>query len=327
MQATKAIIPIRRVDVVQLDDSHSDIVMPSAVTDVNLYQRRHAETDTLNSVTAKIRNVTPKVQSAKAIASLVSEKVINDTAIPKPVIAAKPESVEAEITTDVSDVEVLIAEKEPDNTHETFDELIEPFQVLANDSQSEITDMRDEPTLKVEQKTKAVSNFETFMAVQPVNEEPVTLEVIQNRAEEQPLEQTLAMLVEHLAETGGETEQDVIYEIIGEIKAALPACYVYAETEEREIHITPEMTGKLLIFLKALGYEQPSEVLISFVGHYDLTFLLQALEYICQLNDDNRQEFLLASSIAATDDDDNTRLRLGKLLFGLIAKLSPEPNI
>lgn len=183
------------------------------------------------------------------------------------------------------------------------------------------------PELTTDTEVVDTSDFEALVAVQPAEGEPIALEVIQEQADEQPLEQTLLQLVEHLSGSVEAQGQDALREAIYEVEAALPACYATGETGEIKLQVTPEMIEKLLILLRALGYQHPSEALLRFVAKYDVAFLLQALEYICRLdNDINRQNTLIASSAADTTDDDSARLRLGKLLFRFVTKATLEPS-
>lgn len=218
-------------------------------------------------------------------------------------------------------------------THKQLTDLITAAEMsqLAASEPLEIADIvAVEPKSKTDIKIATTVDFETFVSAQPASEEQITLEVIQEHADEQPLEQTFMQLVELLSEATEATEQNELSKILQELKVAIPVCYIVQETEEIKPQITPEMTEKLLMLLRALGYQSPSEALVRFVGSYNLAFLLQALEYLCQLNDiNNRQEFAAASvAITATNTDDDTdRLRLGRVLFGLISKATIEPSI
>ncbi len=183
--------------------------------------------------------------------------------------------------------------------------------------------------LETRTETVAVTDFETFIAAQLTSEAPLNFGVIQEQANEQPLEQTIIQLVELLSEPWEETERASLWAIMQEIEMALPACYVRQEGTETgpKPQITPEMTEKLLILLRALGYQNPKEELVNFVTKYGLAFLLQALEYMSQLcDDDSRQEFLVASTNTTIANDDSARLRLGKVLFGLIARVGYDPG-
>lgn len=169
-------------------------------------------------------------------------------------------------------------------------------------------------------------DFETFLATQPTNEDLLTFETIQEKANAQPLEQTVVQLIEYIANNlPEESEQNAIRHIVQEIKKALPECYVHrgAEDVEPKLQITPEMTEKILTLLRALGYQNPGEALINFVTRYDLAFLLQALEHLCQLNDkENRREFLLSSITSNAIDD--TQQRFGKTILSFIVKYADE---
>jgi hypothetical protein len=199
---------------------------------------------------------------------------------------------------------------------------------LPDIAQTEL-DILIETESEVDTEAAVVMDLETFIAARLVTEVPLTLKAIQERACEQPLEQTFIQLAEYLHAVVEVAEEADLWTIMWEIKEALPACYIYQESAvvEPKPRITPEMTEKLLLFLRTLGYEDPGETLVNFVAKHSLVFLLQVLEYMGQLNsNDNRREFLIASAITTTSDD-NVRLRLGKLLFGLITSISYEPSV
>lgn len=182
--------------------------------------------------------------------------------------------------------------------------------------------------------TEQFTDFETIIADQPASEEPVNLESIREQADAQPLEQTLAQLVEYLSEPA---EKEIpghkaIWEILHDVEMALPATYDSRDSQqstetEPKPQITPEMIEKLLILLRTLGYQHPHEALISFIKLHGLAYALQAITYMCQLKSpDNQQEFFVAAAAATTNNQNGSRLRLGKLLFGLAAVPSYEPS-
>ncbi len=169
------------------------------------------------------------------------------------------------------------------------------------------------------------------------------LETIIEQADEQPLEQTFVQLAHYLADTLQESQiADVdtakvsdetvpeqskqfieLRAILQDIAEVLPlSYYVDEETSEQHIKITPELTEQLLLLLRSLGYEQPKEALVEFVRVYGLTFLLQAIQYMCQLsNTIEQQEFLASTSVAVTRDDttDDYGSLLGKAVLRLLS--------
>lgn len=182
---------------------------------------------------------------------------------------------------------------------------------------------------------KDIHDFETFIDEQPVTEEPITLEVIQEQiANEQPLEQTFVQLAQHLKnnlheaqDTAKPSDEDTpalseleveLNAILQEIVEILPTVYsINKETQEKRINITPEMTQKLLMLLRSIGYQNPRDALIEFVQLRGLTFLFQAIQCMCQLNHEkNRKEFL-TKVLTLTSDNNNSRVRLSMLLASL----------
>ncbi len=173
--------------------------------------------------------------------------------------------------------------------------------------------------------------FETFAAAQPEPEEPVTFAAILEQANEQPLEQTLIQLVE-LASTIEVSAEEVtpnveaFLEILQGIEAELPACFAARGNEKALPRITPLMTEKLLLLLQSVGYEHPQEALVRLVAVYDLAFLLQALQHLCQLyHDEYHKEILGAAS--PVQHSDNAPLRWGKLLLTLLAFYFDSPKL
>lgn len=222
-------------------------------------------------------------------------------------------------------------------TIETFQQLTalitdkEAYEITPPDTEQVVADTSMEFETRTYIEMLVAVDFENFIASQPAAEEPLplTLEVIQEQANQHPLEQTLVQLSIYLSELD-ETGLGVLAPVIKDIEKLLPACYVYKETTRSELkpHITPEMIEKLLALLRILGYQNPREALMSCVSRYNLVFLLQALEYISQLNNvENKKDFLITSATSISADDGIIQLRLGKLLFGLIAKLNPAPSI
>lgn len=193
-------------------------------------------------------------------------------------------------------------------------------------SRSEDTDAHE--TIVEDRQGELVTDaneFEIFLAEQPSAELPITLAAIQEKSNEQPLEQTLAQLAELLSEFGNEPEYTELAKDVQDITDVLPACFITLEdTHEQRVEITPGMTSKLLTLLRFLGYEEPGETLVAMTRKYGLAFLMQALGYLNQLKHaENRQEFTTTVISSVSPDEDNLRLRMGKAIFGLITHSIP----
>lgn len=240
------------------------------------------------------------------------------------VIVADISQDDIEVDKDENEQLQLLFESETIETYELLAALIADEEAsgltLVTPTQIEVnTLVKLEPEANTE--IVAAMDFETFIALQPVAEEPLTLRAIQEQAYEQPLEQTLAQLVGYFSEPLEEGVPEALWPIIQEVGEALPACYIRQKTTEAEpkLQVTPEMTEKLLLLLRTLGYKTPREELVNFATKYGLVFLLQAVDYMYQLySNDNKQEFLTASATPASSVDDNAWLHVGKMLFGLI---------
>lgn len=182
-----------------------------------------------------------------------------------------------------------------------------------------------------------INVFEEFvMAKDPPDESP-DIETVVLEANYQPLEETLAQLSFYLAETA-ETEateaprdgkSTAIREALRDLAEILPpaAGPNYAGQAEKPA-ITPEMTQKLLVLLRAVGYDEPGEVLIGFIKQHGFEFLLQAIRYLYQLSDDtNRQEFLSSKAVDFTskDADEPLTARIGRAIMRRL--FLPDPAI
>lgn len=232
-----------------------------------------------------------------------------------------PKQVDAEF--DVAEQTRQLFDIETIETYQTLREFIDVETLEGDSSLIESTD-----PLESDESLESVHRFEAFISAQPASEKQMGLEGIQNQANEQALEQTFHQLVEYLSVTEEleEVESNDLLEIMYAIEEVLATCDLAQSVDvlkEKE-KITPEMTEKLLTLLETLGYQNPSEVLVTFVDMHGLTFLIEALEYIYQMNSDDRALLISGVSTARDENDDSRRLRLGKILFGFIAKITPE---
>ncbi len=186
------------------------------------------------------------------------------------------------------------------------------MEINSSVAREETKELEDDTTvelnLAVSANAAVRADFEAFVGAQPAPEEPVTLEAIQEQADNQPLEQTLLKLASLIEEATETPNQDSWQQILHDIETALPECYTVTEAGETRLHITPEMTEKLLMLLAEIGYHQPTQTLVGFVATYGPDFLLQALEYLSQ-RPDNRPELSAVLTIAATNRDDISRIR------------------
>lgn len=245
----------------------------------------------------------------------------------------------------VPQAEILVVETEPEQGLSVmFDpETMETYQRLTALTAAHVeTETSLEPDFalidldeshdKVVTEAAPVIDFETFIALQPTGEEPITFESIKAQAFEQPVEDALVMLAEYLSQPKTENDHEQVAEkekiaaILHEIKVALPDCYTKNDREEPILQITPEITEKLLLLLRSLGYQQPEDALVNFVANYDLAFLIEALEYVAQLDHDRERKELLRASLAqVATRQDNGPIRVGKMLLNLIIRPVPQP--
>lgn len=174
--------------------------------------------------------------------------------------------------------------------------------------------------------TEAQPNvFVEFIAQQPTKdevqiEEPVTLKIVQQKAEaEQPAEVVLVELV-HLIESQDEQSETADQPQLMEIKQLLSEIHqeVQANVEIVKPPITPELTHKLLTLMEKVGYQDPQKALLDMANRHGVDFLMQAMEYLYQLTlEENRYEFASRAK-SATADEDSASVRLGKAILKLI---------
>jgi hypothetical protein len=179
--------------------------------------------------------------------------------------------------------------------------------------------------------TMASSEFELFMSKQTVSIEPVTLEVIRNNVNRQPLEYTLVQLTECLSETNesvAEPEQIELNRILQELATEFKDSFVTETANESKLSITPGLTEKLLLLMQTLGYADPESALIGLVKRHGIEFLMQALKYLGLLaNEFNRKEFSTSfrPSLSANTDDKSLFANIGRVLLRFLISVGLNP--
>jgi hypothetical protein len=176
------------------------------------------------------------------------------------------------------------------------------------------------------------NDFAELVATKPQPEEAPDIETIIAGANNQTLEETLVQLSFYLTEADQAAESSGIEAVLKEVVAALPhrsIGYANQENEEDRTAVTPELTRKLLVLLRAVGYDDPQEVLVEFVRQHDFEFLLQAIRYLYQLIDDNnRPEFspIRTLNFTAMKVDEPLIARLGQAImqYFFMRKMAPE---
>ncbi len=147
--------------------------------------------------------------------------------------------------------------------------------------------------------TSDVNVFADFLDIQPESEETIDIETIVTNANEQPLEETFAQLIELLE--GGSFDSTDVMSAIKDFSKAFAYSNREHSTEREELLVTPAITQKLLDLLRAIGYENPQEALLGLISRHDLEFLVQAMRYLAQLaNPDNQHEFLRSNPVSHT---------------------------
>lgn len=168
------------------------------------------------------------------------------------------------------------------------------------------------------------NDFAEFAVSWLNHDEAIDLTAIKEEANTTPLEQTFVKLAEFVARASEQTDEYTEIEtVLAEIEAALPVCYPDSETSNTQI--TPEMTEKVINLLRVLGYHNPGEVMVDMVREYGIDFLIEALRHIVlSANKGGRREIIKPSIVSVSDSQDKFHARLGSLLFGVLAILSPN---
>lgn len=222
----------------------------------------------------------------------------------------------------ISEAQVMVSAEE---VEEAFGQLAvlrelapEPQSAVLEDTETHKSSVIEDET-GAEIENTVAGSFEAYVAALPESEEPITLDVIQHSIDVQPLEETLEEFAELLSKPASEQEVKVLKRVTEQIES-VTTVWSAGSITGKKIQITPELTEKLLVVLKTLGYQRPGEMLVGFVAQYDLEYLLEALEYLCRVNNGyGTYEFNPAFVVPSSDGcEDGQRLRLGKLLFGII---------
>ncbi len=100
--------------------------------------------------------------------------------------------------------------------------------------------------------------------------------------------------------------------------------------EAKRLQITPEITQKLIELLQEIGYENPQEVLRSFVKDHSIEFLIQTIHYLYQLSySDNQAEMkaFVAPILSKFTDTSLLSAKLGKVIIDLFKQRFIAPQI
>ncbi len=211
-----------------------------------------------------------------------------------------------EILATYADLKVLLGAEEetsPSADDQIYETLVQDAMIILN------------PEANVPVETNL---FTVLIAAEGRPEVVLDIESVIAGANDQPLEETLVQLSFSLAETSQDSAQSSIESALKDIMEILAQQGdTDSATAEIKPAITPELTQKLLILLRAVGYENPREVLVDFSSEHSLEFLLQAIQYLYQLlNDKNRPELSPKPSVnlSSLQTDDSLSTRLGKVI-------------
>ncbi|HSW79439.1 MAG TPA: hypothetical protein VLG47_01555 [Candidatus Saccharimonadales bacterium] len=172
-----------------------------------------------------------------------------------------------------------------------------------------------------------VQQLERLFGIERAEDSPKGLVMLQEKANDQDIEQSLIQLAVVLPELAAvqeaETDATPVIALATAIESITQA-FEKALQDSHELYyppaITPELTQALLEFIRLLGYENPGEQLIKFLHKYDLELLMEAiirLHKILKAGDLQRPQKITAVS---DDVDDRAARQLGGLSIALVSK-------
>lgn len=176
-----------------------------------------------------------------------------------------------------------------------------------------------------------ITNRETVLAeiaeIKPST--AVMLETIRSHAEAAAPFLRVVAEVTSLAEAPDDPEVTKVRRLVHELEALLITAPVAEEDSQPEL--TPAITDRLLALMRALGYNQPEEVMAEFVANYGIAGLLQALQYLCDIDIEGatyERSQLAAASASPQGDGALARLqRLGSLLLHAALQYVHSPGL
>lgn len=221
-----------------------------------------------------------------------------------------------------------------------FHEIAVP--VIAADTEDQWPENREEP-LSHQEPFAASAQAEQPSAGKVPAEEVHDFESIQASANGQDIDQTIAQLATLISGTGPKdaidtaqaeetqeppTEQPGLQtatSLLVEIDQLLtrPGHRQDKRIAPETLRIDPEIIEKLLLLLKAVGYEQPEAMLMKYISKHDLEFLLLTIRQLHSLlSEDGRQELSLGLPPAAPPVSRPVGARIGRIIL----RLAGTPN-
>lgn len=158
-----------------------------------------------------------------------------------------------------------------------------------------------------------------------VEQLPLSLEHIQDNAEKQTLEQTLAQVALHMPEIAL-SQSEEFQEVVGDINKLLTDRYLSEKKDkDHNVELSDELIKKTIELVKLLGYAEPEEEVEKFVTEYGTDFLLQALSYITEQNAYKRKQ--LESTILSAGVDRKNKPEMEVAVFGMTRMFVYVPGI
>lgn len=151
---------------------------------------------------------------------------------------------------------------------------------------------------------------------------------VKRRIPQMDLPDVLEVVAERLQADQADPGMAEIREIVRELRA-MPYAISPRRSGEK-VQLTPEATESVLALMRALGYENPREVMAAFVLKYGTVALLQRIDGLRILDVEGmRHERLRARSVAAkAHGDTSSRIRtFGRILLALIIPVPSDPAL
>lgn len=176
----------------------------------------------------------------------------------------------------------------------------------------------------------ALNIVEIIRAEASLDEEPATMQQVKANAQDaQPLERALTKLSIVLESSPDYSDEPVI-KLLAEIAERIlaePARSNEVMTYNLPAAITPEITQLFINLLEELGYEDPSQTLVSFVSQYGINELITTAIYLHQLAESGDQKEYLSGRLPAISSDSPTlplATLIGRKIFQII---KPEVHV
>ena len=170
--------------------------------------------------------------------------------------------------------------------------------------------------LTSEVKQPIYPDFVTFIELRAEEPEITSFNVIRVNSETQPADEILAEVANIMTNKPELVPKDV-QNVLEELSELIDKNPEQTNQDAKNLFLTLEITEKILVLLKLIGYQNPEQVLLELAHEYGTDFIMQAVEHLCSLNN-NKQ----TSPKITMPSVDSIEERFAKILFILINRQS-----